>query len=90
MFHKDRKDVQEHTKHNEREVRESDTCGCLSCAATLKPDEITEWTDQADQDHPETKVDRTAVCPHCGEEMIIGDRSGHQITNTFLESLRNR
>ncbi len=46
MFHKDRKKVEEHTKHNEQEVLESNTCGCLSCMATLTPGEVTEWKDE--------------------------------------------
>jgi hypothetical protein len=58
--------------------------------ATLKPDEVTEWTERADPDHPEKMVDRTAICPHCGEALIIGDHSGCQITDTFLEAQRMR
>ena len=90
MFHKDRKKVEEHTKHNEQEVLESNTCGCLGCMATLTPDEVTEWKDETAVEHPEKQVDRTAICPHCGDALIIGDRSGYQISDTFLESMRMR
>jgi len=90
MFHKDREKVEEHTKHNEQEVLDSDTCGCLGCMAMLTPDQVTEWTDEADKGHPEDKIDRTAVCPHCGDTMIIGDRSGYQISDAFLDSMRMR
>jgi hypothetical protein len=91
MFHKDRKKAEEHTKHNEQEVLASETCGCLGCMATLKPDEVTEWKkDETQVEHPERQVDRTAICPHCGEALIIGDRSGYQITDTFLEGMQNR
>jgi hypothetical protein len=90
MWHRDRKKVEEHTKHNQEEVLASNTCGCLGCLTTLKPEEITEWADESDTDHPEKQVDRTAICPHCGDALIIGDRSGNQISDTFLETMRMR
>jgi hypothetical protein len=90
MFHKDRKQVEEHTKHNEQEILQSDTCGCLGCMATFSPDEVTDWRDTADPEHPERQMDRTAICPHCGDAMILGDHSGYQITDTFLEAMRMR
>ena len=37
MFHHDRKKVEEHTKHNEQEILESETCGCLSCRPRSSP-----------------------------------------------------
>jgi len=91
MFHKaDRRDVQKHTRHNREEILASNTCGCIGCLSTFTPAEITEWTDEVDRDHPENEVDRTAICPHCGDELIIGDRSGHKITPLFLEAMRMR
>ena len=91
MFHKDRKDVEEHTKRNEREILASQTCGCLTCAATFAPEEVTKWQDEVDDaEHPERHVDRTGICPHCGDALILGDRSGYEISNTFLEAMRNR
>jgi hypothetical protein len=91
MFHKDRKKVEEHTTHNEQEILDSSTCGCLGCMATFKPEEVTEWRDAAaEQEHPEQHVDRTGICPHCGDALILGDRSGYQITDTFLEIMRMR
>jgi hypothetical protein len=90
MFRKDRKKVEEHTKHNEEEILASSACGCLGCLTTLTPDAITEWAEEADADHPEKRVDRTAICPHCGDALIIGDHSGYQISDTFLETMRMR
>jgi hypothetical protein len=90
MFRTDRKKVEEHTKHNGQEILASDTCGCLGCTAILGPEEVIEWTGEIDGDHPEKKADRTAICPHCGDPLIIGDHSGYQITDTFLETMRVR
>ncbi len=86
----DREDVLKHTQQNHEEILASNTCGCIGCLSTFTPAEITEWTEQADKDHPESKQDRTAVCPHCGDTLLIGDRSGHQITPLFLDAMRMR
>lgn len=91
MFHHDRKKVEGHTKNNEQEILASETCGCLSCAATFKPEEVTGWQEAVeDAEHPERHVDRTGICPHCGDALILGDRSGYQITDTFLDAMRVR
>ncbi len=91
MFGKaDRAEVSKHTKSNREEVLASDTCGCLSCCCTFAPDEIKEWTDEVDRDRAQEGLDRTAICPHCGDAMIIGDHSGYQVSRTFLEAMRMR
>ncbi len=91
MFHRDREKVEKHTKHNEQEILASETCGCLNCTATFKPEEVTAWQEEVDDvEHPERHVDRTAICPHCGDTLIVGDRSGYQISKTFLDAMRIR
>ena len=91
MFHKDRSKVEEHTKNNEQEILASDVCGCLSCQATFAPEEVTAWQEAVDAaEHPERHIDRTGICPHCGDAFIIGDRSGHEITPAFLDAMRVR
>ena len=91
MFPWDRKKVEKHTKHNEQEILESETCGCLSCSASFAPEEVKAWQEAVDDaEHPERHVDRTGICPHCGEAFIVGDRSGYRITDAFLEAMRNR
>jgi hypothetical protein len=36
------------------------------------------------------QVHRTAICPHCGESMLIGDKGGFEVTPEFIEFLRIR
>lgn len=86
----DREDVQKHTKDNREEILASNTCGCIGCLSTFTPAEITEWTDEVEEVRPDDKVDRTAMCPHCGDALVVGDGSGHQITPLFLEAMRMR
>jgi len=81
--------IRKHTEHNEQEVVSSDMCGCLGCMATCKPDQIIDWK-QDPRRRARGVQDRTAVCPHCGDTLIIGDRSGYQISSAFLEAMRLR
>jgi hypothetical protein len=85
-----RENVLQHSRNNEEEILASTTCGCLACRSTLSPDEIQDWKDEVEAVESGGRVDRTAICPHCGEALIIGDKSGHQITPTFLEMMRMR
>jgi hypothetical protein len=79
-----------HTKGNEDEVLKSDQCGCLGCGATFPAKEVVQWIDQPDVEHHEKRIDRTAVCPHCGEAMILGDYGGYKINRSFLEAMVRR
>ncbi len=91
MFHHDRKKVEKHTKNNECEIRESETCGCINCSAIFKPEEVTSWQDAVDAaEHPEHHIDRTGICPHCGDAFVIGDKSGYKVTSAFLDAMRMR
>lgn len=91
MFRRaDREEVSKHTKHNREEVLASNTCGCLNCLSTFPPAEIKEWTEEVDRDNAAGDADRTAICPHCGDALIVGDRAGYEISPTFLEAMRMR
>ena len=43
------------------------------------PAEILDWVDE-----DETGMGQTALCPKCGTDSVIGDRSGFPITEEFL------
>lgn len=104
MFRKKTKqEVLEHTRENREEVLASETCGCLSCLAVFPPADIKDWTppeavseetidlvEEGGHDHRKGRVDQTAVCPHCGEAMVIGDRSGLRVSPAALDVMRMR
>ncbi|PPD41354.1 MAG: hypothetical protein CTY15_13735 [Methylocystis sp.] len=48
------------------EILGSRFCGCFSCLGVYPPSRIEDWCDDGD----------TALCPVCGVDSIIGDRSG--------------
>jgi hypothetical protein len=64
---------------NRRDIEKSTICGCFYCRQTFVPAKIKEWIDEADQ---------TALCPFCGIDSVIGDRSGFEITEEFLRVMR--
>ena len=75
-----------HTTNNQVEVEASKLCGCICCLQVFAPDEIVAWAglDVSDFDHPDAVSSGTAVCPRCGAESILGDKSGYPIDPVFL------
>ena len=68
--------------YHRREIEASATCGCFYCQKIFEPSDILEWTD-TDGEYQ----DHTALCPHCGIDSVIGDRSGFKITAKFLHAM---
>ena len=68
------------------EIEASKLCGCYCCMQTFPPDEIVAWTgiDASSFDNPDAVISGTAVCPRCGSESMIGDKSGYTIDANFL------
>ena len=58
-------------------------CGCFYCKKIYGPDRIVDW---ADPQKPHEQ--QTAVCPECGIDSVIGNASGFEITEAFLEDMR--
>ncbi len=54
-------------------------CGCFHCLKIFPPFEITDWI--------QDKQDKTALCPYCGIDSLIGDSSGYSITKDFLSKM---
>ena len=59
--------------------------GCFFCLEVFPVTEIWEWIRETEKD--EEKL--TAMCPKCGIDAVIGDASGHPMTDVqFLERMR--
>jgi len=93
----ERQEILEHTTHNREEVLASKVCGCVNCLKVFPPDEVTAWNEELMEEieptshgHRGIRRDPTALCPHCGEAMVLGDRSGHRIAPASLDALRSR
>jgi hypothetical protein len=77
-----------HTTKNRAEIEASTLCGCCACLATFAPDEIIGWggLDMDSFDNPDAIAAdaETALCPRCGAEAVIGDKSGFHPSPNFL------
>lgn len=63
---------------NEQSIIHSRKCGCFHCGSIFAPEEVKEW---CDSDHID---DRTALCPRCGIDSVLGDDCGIEITAEML------
>ena len=61
------------------QIEASDICGCFYCLAVFPPERIVEWVDS----------DRTALCPKCGIDSVVGSESGVPLTPEFLSQMRH-
>jgi hypothetical protein len=66
-----------HSSRHRAELESSEQCGCFYCFAIFPPSEIFDWIDD----------DRTALCPRCGIDSVIGTASGFPVTKEFLERM---
>lgn len=75
------KDAHKHSIRNESELSHSSVCGCFYC------DKIFGFKDIKDFIAEENHSSRTAICPFCGIDSVIGSASGYDITPEFLNEL---
>ena len=68
----------DHCTNNKEELINSEFCGCFHCLEIFSGGKIKEWTDEG----------TTALCPFCGIDAVIGDKSGYPITKEFLQEMR--
>ncbi len=65
---------------NEAALQGDALCGCFHCVKLFSPREITAWVNDRDG--------RTARCPYCGVDSVLGESSGYPMTEEFLEEMR--
>jgi hypothetical protein len=68
------------SSNHEHVIGRSDVCGCFFCLKTFPPGAIAEWVE-------EPGGGRTAVCPHCRIDSVLGSASGFPLTQEFLEAM---
>lgn len=71
-----------HCASHRTEILTSPACGCFYCLAVFSPTEILDWVDE-DVDG----VGRTALCPRCGIDAVIGSNAGVPIEQAFLREM---
>jgi hypothetical protein len=85
QFPADVRDAHEHSADHRAEIVGSAVCGCFYCCATFAPKAIKAWVDESAE---EGGQGRTALCPKCGIDSVIGDQSGFPISRDFLAKMR--
>jgi hypothetical protein len=76
------RDAHRHSSNHRDEIASSTICGCFYCRSTFTPQAVTEWVDEGPDD-----CGQTALCPRCGVDSVIGDRSGFPVTDEFLAAM---
>ena len=71
-----------YASNHRKDVLESDSCGCFCCCAVFRPSDIKEWTDKRKGEG------RTALCPKCGVDSVLGSKSGYPITQESLAKMK--
>jgi hypothetical protein len=73
-----------YSSNNSRVISHSQVCGCFYCKKTLSSGDIKESVN-------DDKTDEiTVLCPYCRIDAIIGDASGFEITEEFLQKMYER
>ena len=72
----------QHSKNNKTEILNSHVCGCFHCKKIFTPNEIKNWLND--------KKDQTALCPSCQIDAVVGDASGFEITEIFLNDMNKK
>jgi hypothetical protein len=82
-FPEDVRTAHGHSSRHRVEVQGSVACGCFHCCEVFPSSAITEWTDELGGEGT------TALCPKCGIDAVIGDRSGFAVSPEFLRKMRS-
>jgi hypothetical protein len=81
MTNPDYIEAHKYSARSRNEIKQSNLCGCFHCLAIFSATEISEWWDDKDG------IPQTPVCPRCGIDSVIGDKSGYPITKEFLAKM---
>lgn len=73
-----------HSSQHRSEIEASQLCGCFYCCSTFPPGDIVEWVDEDGGGKGQT-----ALCPKCGIDSVIGDRSGFDVSRVFLSAMKS-
>ena len=66
-----------HCTANEAELRQSKIAGCFYCTSVFPVIEVIQFLES----------ERTALCPKCMIDSVLGDASGLPISPTFLAEM---
>jgi len=68
------------TFRNEQTLSASTDAGCFYCCETYPASQVTDWVS-------ERQGGRTAICPRCGIDSVLGSSAGIPLTPEFLRAM---
>ena len=83
-FPADIREAHHHSAKQRLEIKASTTCGCFYCCSIFEPAKIEDWVDEN-----ESGVGQTALCPSCGIDSVLGDKSDISIDPEFLKKMKH-
>ena len=90
----DYKQAHTHCANHRDEIERSKICGCFYCLDIFPAIDIIDWIDPPPNkdvsnlsDKEENAIGSTALCPKCGIDSVLGDKSGYLIDKDFLEAM---
>jgi hypothetical protein len=72
-----------YTFKNKDQVQKSNMCCCACCVNKYSAKYVVEYIEEANGD-------KTAICPKCGVDAVIGDAALSNITDTMLQDMHNK
>lgn len=82
------KQIHSHSFRNEAELKKSHKAGCFYCVTTFTPSDIVDWLDETDVIKNTSAGKRTALCPFCGIDSVLGNAADYEVTKTLLVNLK--
>ena len=78
MNKKELENAHRHSFRNRVEIEQSLKCGCFSCGSIFDATEVEDYIDDG----------KTALCPYCSVDSVIGDASGAELNPILLSELK--
>ncbi|MBE7183427.1 MAG: cytoplasmic protein [Methylobacterium mesophilicum] len=69
--------ARKHSADHRAEIMASTRCRCFQCLESFGPEKIVKWVDD----------DRTALCPYCGVDAVLGDASGLTLDDALITKM---
>ena len=90
----DVRDAHVHCRCNALEIGQSDLCGCFYCLQTFTPADIRDWVTERPRyndlgDLISEEGSKSAMCPRCGIDSVIGSAAGFPLTADFLGRMKS-
>lgn len=75
-------EIYNYSINNEDKIKFSKKCGCFYCKRIFNSNEIKQWANDLNG--------KTALCPYCFVDSVIGDSINIELTEELLETMNKK